>query len=202
MTFKLPIIHSPASDVLSLLIRIGEHLRYESVYQHKYALLVSFQIRYQQKLSAYITDPEQHPEDRISADPKPKGAVQHCFRILAQKLHPDRLKQRNLNSHERSKFYALMQEANMLYQQGDHRGLEQILRNIQDPASEEEKRASHISFLEAEIYNLVVKTSTLEKSHFWKLHQAESTLAEEGRDLLSELSLAFKHRNQTSAQVQ
>ena len=202
MTFKLPTIHSPASDVLSLLIRHGEHDHYETVYQHKCALMVAFQLRYQQKLSEYINDPAQPQDDRVAANPKPRGAVQKCFRKLAQKLHPDRLKQKNMSLHQRSKHYALMQEANILYQKGDLRGLEQLLMTLESPSTEEEERASRIAFLEAKIYDFAHKISTLESSKFWKLHEAEGILAEEGRDLLSELSLALKHQHHAANQVQ
>ena len=69
MTFKLPIIHSPSSDVLTLLIRLGEHRHYETLFQHKYALLISFRFRYQQELSNYISDPAQCHEDRVAPAP-------------------------------------------------------------------------------------------------------------------------------------
>ena len=65
------------------------------------------------------------------------------------------------------KRYTLLQEANRLYQDGDVRGLEQMLQSLKEPSSEEEEELKNC-FWKSQIYDLAHQISTLEQS-IWKL---------------------------------
>ncbi|MBM75555.1 MAG: hypothetical protein CMK59_09140 [Proteobacteria bacterium] len=195
MTFKLPTIHYPASDALSLLIRYGEHRYYETLYQYKYAEMISFQLRYQQTLNKYTDAPEKQNDEHLAITAnKPGGRAQKCFRELARKLHPDRLQKQNLSDAEYRKRYSLLQKASSLYQKEDTRGLELLLLSLSNHRSNQELRAAKIAFLEAQIYDLAQKIGLLERSKMWRLYLAEQSLAEQGRNLLAELEQALKHQ--------
>jgi hypothetical protein len=195
MSFQVPTLHSSTSDLLSLLLRQGERAQFEKIFSQKTAQLLSFQIRYQQRLGSYLTPPQEQESMYVETAHRPSGALRKRFRALARQLHPDRQPLNKATPEDQRRNYKLLLEANQAYSRGDLRRLERIfllLENVEhNPV---ELRASQIALIEEEIYDLAHQIGCLERSDLWKLSCSELELAEQGRDLLSELELIFEHR--------
>ena len=160
-------------------------------FHHDYAVLLSFEIRYN---NMFGNDPDQQIEHNTK---QPQSNQLFCknknlFKSVAILLHPDHIR----NKSDQEERYNDMIRAACAYHRGDEQELEVLFKKWQ---SKENgcyvKESVDIEEWTSELYSFSIKIAQIHRSSMWKLAQKELEYAQEGRDLLSELVTILQSQN-------
>ena len=188
---QLPSKPMPHSIILWIL-RKSQLQRITNQFHHDYAVLLSFEIRYNNMF------PNNDPDQQIEIDTSQIQSKQlfctnkNLFKSVAILLHPDHIR----NKSDQEERYNDMIRAACAYHSGDEQELEVLFKKWQ---SKEDgcyvKESIEIEEWTSELYSFSIKIVQLHRSSMWKLAQKELEYAQEGRDLLSELVTILQNQN-------